>query len=115
MFYDFSDDKNELILIFLMAEYKDILFYHLYMIFAEERDDLYKYCLDNGVEAKIHYPIPMYMQKAMESYGYQKGDFPVTEECAKKVFSLPMHPYLSNEDQEKIVVGVKDFFNEKHD
>ena len=37
--------------------------YHLYIVFAKNRDELYKYCLKKGIEAKIHYPKPLYLQK----------------------------------------------------
>ena len=37
------------------------LVYHLYIVFAERRDELLKYCLEKGIEAKIHYPIPLYL------------------------------------------------------
>ena len=40
--------------------------YHLYIVFAKKRDQLLKYCLRKGIEAKIHYPIPMYRQPAMK-------------------------------------------------
>ena len=47
--------------------------YHLYMLFAEQRDALYQYCLDHGVEAKIHYPIPLYQQEGLKHLGYPAG------------------------------------------
>ena len=58
--------------------------YHLYMVYAKNRDKLYKYCLKKGVEAKIHYPIPMYRQKAVKFLGHKKGDFPVSDYQSKK-------------------------------
>ncbi|MCG6538398.1 MAG: DegT/DnrJ/EryC1/StrS family aminotransferase, partial [Syntrophales bacterium LBB04] len=46
-------------------------------------------------------------QTAFAHLGYRKGDFPVSEDCASRIFSLPMHPYLKPEDQEKIVKVLK--------
>ena len=51
-----------------------ILVYHLYIIFAENRDELLKHCLKKGIEAKIHYPKPLHLQNASLKYGYKKND-----------------------------------------
>jgi dTDP-4-amino-4,6-dideoxygalactose transaminase len=55
-----------------------------------------------GIPTAIYYPKPLHLQKAFASLGYQAGAFPVSEDCASKIFSLPMHPYLKEEDQERI-------------
>ena len=58
--------------------------YHLYIVFAEDRDGLLKHCLDQGIEAKVHYPVPIYRQPALEHLGYKEGDFPIADEHTKK-------------------------------
>ena len=63
--------------------------YHLYIVFAEKRDELLKYCIQKGIEAKIHYPIPMYRQKAMKYLNHKIGDFPVADRHAKSIISFP--------------------------
>lgn len=55
-----------------------------------------------GIPTAIYYPKPLHLQQAFAPLGYKKGDFPVSEECASRIFSLPMHPYLKREDQERI-------------
>ena len=55
-----------------------------------------------GIPTAIYYPKPLHLQEAFSCLGYQNGDFPVTEDCASRIFSLPMHPYLTEEDQERI-------------
>lgn len=55
-----------------------------------------------GIPTAIYYPKPLHLQKAFEGSGYKVGDFPVSEEIARRIFSLPMHPYLEAGDQEKI-------------
>lgn len=55
-----------------------------------------------GIPTAIYYPQPLHLQTAFATLGYQKGDFPVSEDYAKRIFSLPMHPYLKPEDQERI-------------
>ena len=62
--------------------------FHLYIVFSKYRDELYKYCLKNGIEAKIHYPKPIYRQKAYKFLNHKKGDFPVADEHAKKIISF---------------------------
>jgi len=56
-----------------------------------------------GIPTAIYYPKPLHLQTAFAHLGYRKGDFPISEDCACRIFSLPMHPYLKPEDQERIV------------
>jgi UDP-2-acetamido-2-deoxy-ribo-hexuluronate aminotransferase len=55
-----------------------------------------------GIPTAIYYPIPLHLQRAFASLGYREGDFPISEDCARRIFSLPMHPYLAAEDQQRI-------------
>lgn len=55
-----------------------------------------------GIPTAIYYPIPLHLQKAFAGLGYRKGDFPVSEDCSRRIFSLPMHPYLDAGDQRRI-------------
>jgi UDP-2-acetamido-2-deoxy-ribo-hexuluronate aminotransferase len=55
-----------------------------------------------GIPTAIYYPRPLHLQSAFFHLGYQKGDFPISEDCAQRIFSLPMHPYLLEEEQKKI-------------
>lgn len=84
--------------------------YHTYILQAQDRDNLYKYMLDNGVEAKIHYPIPLHFQKAAKHLGYKKGDLPVTEDQAKHIFSLPIHQYLKANEVEYVADVIHKFY-----
>jgi UDP-2-acetamido-2-deoxy-ribo-hexuluronate aminotransferase len=56
-----------------------------------------------GIPSAIYYPKPLHLQSALAYLGYEKGDFPISEDCAERIFSLPMHPYLKAEEQERIV------------
>tara|TARA_B100000780_G_C20966133_1_gene385722 strand:+ start:17 stop:793 length:777 start_codon:yes stop_codon:yes gene_type:complete len=87
--------------------------YHLYIIFAENRDQLLKYCLKKGIEAKIHYPIPMYRQPAMKFLKHKKNDFPVTERHAKSIISFPCDQHLSKKEQDYVISTVKNFYSKK--
>ena len=84
--------------------------FHLYIVFAERRDDLLEYCLAKGIEAKIHYPIPLYLQKGLAHLGYKAGDFPVTDRHAKSIISFPCDQHLAREQQDHVIGTVRDFY-----
>jgi len=87
--------------------------YHIYVIRVKYRDQLLKYLLANGIEAKIHYPIPMHLQPAAKHLGYKKGDFPVAEKHGEVVITLPAHPYLTDEEIEYTIDKVRNFYASK--
>jgi len=70
---------------------------------SEERAAMQEKLKKNGVPSAIYYPVPLHLQQAFSSLGYKQGDFPVAEEISKKIFSLPMHPYLEDEQINKII------------
>ena len=84
--------------------------YHLYIVFSEKRDELYKYCLKKGIEAKIHYPVPIYRQEAYKYLKHKKGDFKVSDEHAKKIISFPCDQHLSKKQLKYIAETVKSFY-----
>jgi UDP-2-acetamido-2-deoxy-ribo-hexuluronate aminotransferase len=55
------------------------------------------------IPTAVYYPKPLHLQIAYRALGYLEGDFPVSEDCARRILSLPMHPYLSPAEQEQIV------------
>jgi dTDP-4-amino-4,6-dideoxygalactose transaminase len=86
--------------------------YHLYMVFAEKRDELLEHCLNAGIEAKIHYPVPIYCQPALSYLNHKFGDFPVTDRHAKSVISFPCDQHLSKEEMDYIIATVSNFYKE---
>ena len=72
--------------------------YHLYVVQSNERDELLKKLLDNGIMAGVHYPIPLHLQPAYKHLGHQKGDYPISEKLSETVLSLPNHPFLKDEE-----------------
>ncbi|MGQ9819026.1 MAG: DegT/DnrJ/EryC1/StrS family aminotransferase [Candidatus Kapaibacteriales bacterium] len=56
-----------------------------------------------GIPTAIYYPKPLHLQKVNEDLGYKEGDFPISEEISRRILSLPMHPYLKDEEIEEIV------------
>jgi dTDP-4-amino-4,6-dideoxygalactose transaminase len=85
--------------------------YLLYVIFAEDRDRLLEHCLARGVEAKIHYPIPLYQQKALRYLGLKTGDFPVTDRHAGEIISFPVDQHLSRDEQDYVIETIRNFYS----
>ena len=75
-----------------------------------QRDALQKHLMNNGVPAMIYYPVPLHQQKAYRDDRYQDGAFPVAEQLAKEVISLPMHTELDEDQLGYITEKVKEFF-----
>ncbi len=84
--------------------------YHLYIVFAKNRDKLYKYCQKKGIEAKIHYPKPMYLQESLKYLKHKKNDFPVTDHHCRNIISFPCDQHLSIKQQKYIIKTVKNFY-----
>jgi dTDP-3-amino-2,3,6-trideoxy-4-keto-D-glucose/dTDP-3-amino-3,4,6-trideoxy-alpha-D-glucose/dTDP-2,6-dideoxy-D-kanosamine transaminase len=84
--------------------------FHLYMIEVEDRDELLKYLVDKGVEAKIHYPIPLFLQDGLSYLGYVKGDFPVTEKQADRILTLPVDQHLGSEQLQYVIQVIQDYY-----
>jgi UDP-2-acetamido-2-deoxy-ribo-hexuluronate aminotransferase len=61
-----------------------------------------------GVPTAVHYPLPMHLQPVFEHLGQREGTFPVSEAAARRVISLPMHPYLTEQHQRVVVDAVRD-------
>ena len=83
--------------------------YHLYVIRARERDPLQQHLNEARIGTGIHYPVPLHLQKACRSLGYQPGDFPVSERISSEILSLPLHPSLRLEQQQRVAAQVTDF------
>lgn len=76
--------------------------YHVYAIQSERRDELQRELSAAGVQTGIHYPIPIHLQPAYKSLGYQRGQLPATEALCERVLSLPMFPELTDAQQSHI-------------
>lgn len=87
--------------------------FHVYVIQAQKRDKLARYLKQNGIETKIHYPIPIHLQKGCQYLGYKQGDFPVCEAQAKSILSLPVHQLLTDKEIDYVADKVKEFYGKK--
>jgi len=73
-----------------------------YTVLVKDRNQLQERLKQIGIPTAVHYPIPMHLQECFNYLGYAKGDFPISEKCADQVMSLPMNPYLTQEEIEYI-------------
>jgi dTDP-4-amino-4,6-dideoxygalactose transaminase len=80
-----------------------------YTIELEGRDDLGPHLREQGVPTAVYYPIPIHRQGIYSGYPLAPGGLPVTEAKAGKVISLPMHPYLTEDDQDRITAAIRAF------
>jgi UDP-2-acetamido-2-deoxy-ribo-hexuluronate aminotransferase len=80
-----------------------------YTIESDNRDGLISHLKSKGVPTAIYYPIPIHMQDVYAIYPTAPGGLPVTEDIRTRVMSLPMHPYLSQADQEQVIDAVRSF------
>lgn len=78
-----------------------------FTLVCENREEIQNKLNDAGIPTAIHYPKPLHLQEVFEYLGYKQGDFPVSEEIASKVISIPMSPFLSKEDQNYIIDIIK--------
>lgn len=85
--------------------------YHLYVIRTANRDGLGSYLKEVGISTGIHYPIPLHLQKAYASLNYKAGDFPVAEEVASEIISLPMFPQLTAVQQRRVADGIIEYIS----
>lgn len=85
--------------------------YHLYMIMCKDRDELLFHLNQRGIEAKIHYPIPLHLQPAAAFLGYKQGDFPVAESQSKSILTLPVHQHLTERQIDYVIEKIKEFYS----
>ena len=83
--------------------------YHQYTIRSERRDEIQQCLRERDIASVVYYPVPLHLQEAVEFLGYREGDFPVAEEAAATVLSLPMYPEL----EESRIREIADSINSK--
>jgi dTDP-4-amino-4,6-dideoxygalactose transaminase len=75
--------------------------FHLFVIRTENREELQKYLLENGIQTMIHYPIPPHQQKAFSEWNHLS--FPITEKIHNEVLSLPISPVMTKNEVDFVV------------
>ncbi len=83
--------------------------YHLYVIRTRRRDSLQEFLSKMNIFTGLHYPVPLHLQKAYAGMGYKAGDYPVSEEVASEIISLPMFPNLTDDQQRRVAGAISKF------
>lgn len=83
--------------------------WHLYVVRVKKRDSLKAHLAERGIATGIHYPIPIQLQPAYRDLGYAPAAFPVTEQLAGQILSLPMFPELTRDAIEVVAGAVCEF------
>jgi len=84
--------------------------YHTFVIQVKKRDELKSFLKKNGVDTTIHYPIPIHLQRCSKFLNFKKGDFPVSENQASKILSLPINQFLKEKEILKITKLINYFY-----
>ncbi len=76
--------------------------WHLYVVRVPRRDAVLARLQAQGIGAGVHYPVPLHLHGALAHLGHRRGDFPAAERAAAEVLSLPIHPHLTCDQQERV-------------
>ena len=87
--------------------------FSLYMLLVSDRDSLIKYLIDNGVEAKIHYPLPLHLQPASTNMGLNTRVLKKAEQQADELITIPIHQYLNSSHMEIVSELIHKFYEGK--
>lgn len=82
--------------------------YHIFAVRVQNRDVVIKKLRDAGIEALIHYPLPLHLQKVYKKLGYRRGDCPVAEKVSGEVISLPIYPHIKKNKIEYVAKILKE-------
>ncbi len=82
--------------------------YAQYTLLSENRDALSALLKSKDIPSVAYYTAPLHLQGAFADLGHKPGDFPVTEQISAQCLSLPMSPYLTEEDQQQVADAIKE-------
>ena len=85
-------------LILPVVDEKAISAWAQYSVRVQNRDELQSKLKEQGIPTDVHYPMPLHLQECFEYLGHKKGDFPISEVISSEIMSLPMNPYLTDEE-----------------
>lgn len=83
--------------------------WHQFVVRCKEREKLIDFLNDKEIGTIIHYPIPPHLSEAYQYLGYQKGDFPITEQYADEVLSLPLYNGMKEEEVQSVINAINSF------
>ncbi|MBW2062330.1 MAG: DegT/DnrJ/EryC1/StrS family aminotransferase [Deltaproteobacteria bacterium] len=85
-----------------------------YSVLSDHREVLQTALKEAGIPTAIYYPKPLHLQQAFTKLGHRAGDFPISESVSQRVFSLPMHPYLTDEHVDLIISQILTVFENQN-
>jgi dTDP-4-amino-4,6-dideoxygalactose transaminase len=85
--------------------------YHQYVVRAWRRDELRSFLMQQGIGTEVYYPVPLHLQECFAYLGYRAGDLPESEQAAKDVVALPMFPELREDEQQRVVTAIAEFYS----
>jgi dTDP-4-amino-4,6-dideoxygalactose transaminase len=83
--------------------------WHQFVIHCKYRDKLIDYLNEHEIGSIIHYPIPPHLSEAYQYLGFKKGDFPITEQFAEEVLSIPLYNGMTEEEQDYVIATINNF------
>ena len=86
--------------------------YHTFVVQTERREALKAHLAAHGIGTAIHYPVPIHLQPAAASLGYGRGDFPVTEQQASRILTLPVNQFMAEDDVRRVAQVTNQFFEQ---
>tara|TARA_B100000427_G_scaffold317970_1_gene314627 strand:- start:17890 stop:19014 length:1125 start_codon:yes stop_codon:yes gene_type:complete len=84
--------------------------YSLLAIDSNEREKIMEMLARKNIPSNIYYPVPLHLQKAYKEYPLDPEGLKNSEDIAEKIFSLPMHPYLTDQEQNSIISVIREYF-----
>ena len=82
---------------------------HLYVVMCQARERLRTFLAERQIGSQVHYPVPVHLQPAYSYLGHSRGSFPVAESLADSVLSVPLHPFLTDAQVERIGEALRAF------
>lgn len=82
----------------------------LFVIQVDRRNELRAFLSSRGIGTAIHYSIPIHLQPAAAALGHKRGDFPMVERQADRILSIPVHPYLTEDDVRTVATTINEFY-----
>ncbi len=83
--------------------------WHLFVVRHPRRDELQQHVTRRGIGTLVHYPVPPHLSQAYAEMGFRSGAFPITEQSAQTVLSIPIGPHLSPEDVQSVISAIQSF------
>jgi dTDP-4-amino-4,6-dideoxygalactose transaminase len=85
--------------------------YHQFVVRVLNRDALRDFLTERGIATEVYYPVPLHLQECFVYLGYRAGDLPESERAAKEVLALPMFPELREDEQQRVVAAIAEFYS----